>query len=261
MSPRKLIALWLPALWLGAALPALAETSVADVEARLATILPPGMKPESVRPTEIPGLFEVVVGDHLFYAASDGSHLFMGSGDLIETAKGVNLSDQRRAALEERRGKRALAAIDALGEKNMIVFAAAKPRRTLTVFTDVDCPYCARFHRDVPALVSAGVTVRYLLFPRNGLKSPTYARSVAVWCADDRAAAIGVAKGGGKLDMRTCENPVAEHYRLGQEAGVTGTPTLITDSGQIIPGALPAARLLAMLGLAPAETAPAPAKK
>jgi len=252
---------WMPIL-LAATVVAHAQTAAPapstpppELEARLAAILPPGMKPESIRPAGIPGLFEVVVGDHLFYAAMDGARLYVGSGDLIDTAKGVNLADARRTELEIRRGKRALAAIDALGEDKMIIFSGDKPRRTLTVFTDVDCPYCARFHRGVPELVAAGVKVRYLLFPRNGLKSATYARSVAVWCAADRRAALTTAKSGGKLELKTCPNPVAQHYKLGEEAGVTGTPTLITDAGQIIPGALPPKQLLAMLGLAPPETA------
>jgi thiol:disulfide interchange protein DsbC len=70
-----------------------------------------------------------------------------------------------------------------------------------------------------------------------------------VWCAKDRVKAIGIAKAGGKLDMKTCTNPVADHYRLGQDFGVGGTPTIYLDDGQTIGGYVPPDRLLTILGL------------
>ena len=147
-----------------------------------------------------------------------------------------------------------LKAINAIGESKMIVFGPASPKRTLTVFTDVDCPYCARLHQEVPQLTAAGVKVRYLLFPRAGVGSETYKRSVAVWCAKDRAKALATAKAGGKIDMKTCPNPVDEHLKLGAEVGVEGTPALVFDDGRVVPGYAPAAQLLAALGLAGEKT-------
>ena len=108
---------------------------------------------------------------------------------------------------------------------------------------------CARLHQEVPKLTQAGVKVRYLLYPRAGKGSETYNRSIAVWCAKDRVKAIGVAKNGGTLEMKTCANPVDEHVRLGHEVGVEGTPTIVMDDGRVLPGYAPAAELLAALGL------------
>jgi thiol:disulfide interchange protein DsbC len=163
-------------------------------------------------------------------------------GDLIDLDNKRNLTAMRRGGL-------VLKSIDALGEANMVILGPAKPKRTLTVFTDVDCPYCARLHQEVPKLTQAGVKVRYLLFPRAGKGSETYMRSVAVWCAKDRVKALGIAKSGGKLEMKTCANPVDEHLRLGREVGVEGTPTIVMDDGRVLPGYAPAAELLTALGL------------
>ena len=131
----------------------------------------------------------------------------------------------------------------------MIVIGPDKPKRTLTVFTDVDCGYCAKFHLDVPALNKQGVKVRYLFYPRTGINSESYRRAVAVWCADDRVKAIGIAKAGGKLNMKTCPNPVASHYQLGQRLDINGTPSIFLDDGKVLPGYVPAPRLLGILGL------------
>jgi thiol:disulfide interchange protein DsbC len=194
-----------------------------------------------LKPSPIPGLYEMVFGTRIAYVSADGRYML--TGDLIDL-------DSRRNLTTTRRGVLVLKSIDALGEANMIILGPAKPKRTLTVFTDVDCPYCARLHQEVPKLTQAGVKVRYLLYPRAGKESETYRRSVAVWCAADRAKAFGIATNGGKLEMKSCTNPVEESVRLGKEVDVEGTPTIVLDDGRILPGYAPAADLLAALGLA-----------
>ena len=193
-----------------------------------------------LKPSPIPGLYEMVFGTRIAYVSADGRYML--TGDLIDL-------DSRRNLTTTRRGVLVLKSIDAMGEANMIILGPAKPKRTLTVFTDVDCPYCARLHQEVPKLTQAGVKVRYLLYPRAGKESETYRRSVAVWCAADRAKAFGIATNGGKLEMKSCTNPVEESVRLGKEVDVEGTPTIVLDDGRILPGYAPAADLLAALGL------------
>lgn len=200
----------------------------------------PDISISGLKPAPIPGLYEMVFGTRVVYVTADGQYMF--TGDLIDL-------DGRRNLTALRRGSLVLKSIDAMGEANMIVLGPAQPKRTLTVFTDVDCPYCSRLHNEVPRLVQAGVKVRYLLYPRAGKGSETYNRSVAVWCAKDRVKTIGIAKSGGKLEMKTCANPVDEHVRLGREVGVDGTPTIVMDDGRVLPGYMPAADLLSALGL------------
>lgn len=199
-----------------------------------------------LKPSPIPGLYEMVFGSRVAYVSADGQYML--TGEIIDL-------DSRRNLTAVRRGGLVLKSIDALGEANMIVLGPAKPKRTITVFTDVDCPYCSRLHLEVPKLTEAGVKVRYMLYPRAGKETETYKRAVAVWCAKDRVKAVGIAKAGGKLEMKTCTNPVDEHVRLGREVGVEGTPTLVLDDGRVVPGYAPAAELLAMLGLADGKKA------
>lgn len=191
-----------------------------------------------LKPAAIPGLYEMVSGTQVVFVSGDGR--YMVTGDLIDLVSKRNLSAERRAGLVAR-------VIKGMGENKMIVFGPDQPKRTLTVFTDVDCPYCVRFHQEMSALNNAGVRVRYLLYPRAEKGSETYKRSVAVWCASDRAKAVGIAKAGGKIDMKTCDNPVEEHLKLAADLGVNGTPTIVFDDGRINPGYMPAAQLLSIL--------------
>lgn len=215
------------------------EQEEQQIKAELARAFPE-LKAASVKPSPVTGMYEVEFDSKIFYTTSDGKYLFMG--DVMDLRAKSNITENRRSAIRMR-------LLDGVGEKNMIVIGPDKPKRTLTVFTDVDCGYCAKFHLDVPALNQQGVKVRYLFYPRAGIGSESYKRAVAVWCASDRAKAIGVAKAGGKIDMKTCANPVESHYQLGQRLEIGGTPAIFLDDGKMLPGYVPASRLLAILGL------------
>ena len=38
----------------------------------------------------------------------------------------------------------------------------------MTVFTDIDCPYCAKLHSQIKQYEDEGIRVRYMLFPVPG---------------------------------------------------------------------------------------------
>jgi thiol:disulfide interchange protein DsbC len=85
------------------------------------------------------------------------------------------------------------------------------------------------------------------MFPRAGIGSDSYKKAVSVWCSDDRKAALTRAKSGAKIEEKTCDNPVASEYALGQQVGVTGTPAIFLSDGELVPGYVPPAKLEAML--------------
>lgn len=201
---------------------------------------------DEVKSAPVRGLCEALIDTEVFYVSEEGDFLFVGN--MVSVKSGDNLTVRRRNSIVRD-------IVAALDEKQMIVVGPEDAKKTITVFTDVDCPYCAKLHEEVPQLTRNGVKVRYLLYPRNGLQSPTYEKSLSVWCAKDRVKAIGIAKAGGKLVANTCDNPVAEHYKLGIRLGVNGTPTLILDDGTRIGGYVPASRLLAILGIGNGKTA------
>lgn len=211
-----------------------------------------GEKPDSVAPTAIPGLYEVVLGGQVLYLSEDGR--FVIQGDMLELASRDNLTEKRRG---EMRGK----AIDAIGEDKMVVFAPEGPtRHTVTVFTDIDCGYCRKMHTQIAAYNKEGIKIRYLWFPREGAGSESFNKSVAVWCADDRRDAMTKAKRGENIERKTCDNPVQAEYELGQKLGVRGTPSMILESGEMIPGYVPPTQLAQMLAEQKDKTPKAAAK-
>lgn len=198
----------------------------------------PGVKPDKITASPIDGISEVLVGPRLFYVTNDGKYLFQGS--LIDMNTRTDISENRRKTIR-------LAAVEELGEDNMIIFPAKKPRHTITVFTDIDCGYCRKLHNEMDKYNEAGITVRYLMYPRAGVNSASYKKAVSVWCNKDRRDALTRSKAGEVLSDAECVNPVKEHMQLGKVIGVRGTPALVLDDGEMMPGYVPAERLSKVL--------------
>lgn len=194
-----------------------------------------------IKPSPMEGVYEVTVGTRTMYASMAGKHLMLG--DVFDTERQVSLA-------QEIKTQKIITAVEGMPEAEMIVFGDDDAKRTITVFTDVDCVYCQRLHAEVPKLVEGGLKVRYLWFPRAGVESESYEKAVSVWCADDQLKAMDNAKLKNKFKDRSCDpNPVEAQFQVGQQVGVQGTPTIIVDDGNLIGGYVPADALLKSLGL------------
>jgi thiol:disulfide interchange protein DsbC len=137
----------------------------------------------------------------------------------------------------------------AVPESQMVVFSPKDPKYTISVFTDVDCTYCRKLHSQIADYNRLGIKVRYLFFPRSGPDTESWEKAEAVWCASNRGEALTRAKRGEELSKpKSCSNtPVAKEYQLGEDVGVRGTPAIVLENGEMLPGYLPPAQLAAHL--------------
>ena len=201
---------------------------------------------DSVTPSPAPGISEVqITNGPMIYATDDGNFFFL-NGDLHQWAAGsvVNLTEQGRSAARREQ----LAEVPL---SDMVVFSPeGAPRDYISVFTDVTCFYCQKLHREMDQILAKGIEVRYLAFPRGGVESDGAKKLATAWCAVDRQKTLTELKSGVDLPLNECkDNPIAAQYQLGQLMGVTGTPAIVTSSGQMIAGYRPADALAATLGL------------
>lgn len=222
-----LMALVFPALVVGA------PADIAAIKEQLAKIIP-DETPDSITESPVPGLYEVVFGPEVFYVSKSGRYMLQG--DLIDAHRLNNLTEEKRSL-----GRRDL--IASLDEKSMIVFRGKEQKHMVTVFTDVDCTYCRKLHREMADYNRAGITIRYVAFPRNGIDTESYYKMVSVWCAADRNAAMTLAKDGGNPEAKDCANPVKKHMAAGDRLGVSGTPTMVLEDGSVLPGYVDPRRL------------------
>jgi len=117
----------------------------------------------------------------------------------------------------------------------------------VTVFTDVSCGYCRKLHSQIADYNKLGITVRYLAFPRAGVPSANADEMQAIWCAKDPLKAMTEAKAGKKVSAASCDAKIAEQYQLGNSFGVNGTPAIVLEDGNMIPGYQPPEDLLRTL--------------
>jgi thiol:disulfide interchange protein DsbC len=214
-----------------------AADDVERIKAALQRVVPHGA-PDSVKPSPVAGLYEVMYGPTLVYVSADGRYLLQG--DLLDLQTRTNLTEDARAA-------KRLDLLKGLEPENLIVFAPEHPKYSVTVFTDLDCAYCRKFHSEIADYNKLGIAVRYAAFPRTGIGSPSYDKAVSVWCSEDRKKALTDAKAGKEVAKRTCDNPVKREYLLGQQIGVSGTPTIVLADGKVLPGYVPPLRLAQLL--------------
>ena len=185
----------------------------------------------SVGDAPVPGLVQVNTDKGLFYASEDGKFFMRANiynlDAQMRNETEVALTDIRIDGLKEFEGQ-------------TIEFKAENEKYVVNVFTDITCGYCRKLHNEIADYNDAGITVRYLAFPRGGLNSAGYKDMVSVWCAEDKQGAMTAAKAGDKIADSKCANSVADQYRFGQRVGVTGTPNIILSNGTVIPGYQPA---------------------
>ncbi|MCK5696908.1 MAG: DsbC family protein [Gammaproteobacteria bacterium] len=207
--------------------------STPELDAALIQLMP-GVTPSNIEETELSGIYEVSYGTTIFYFNKDASLMFRG--DIIDVKKRINLTEQKR---DLARGQ----LLNSIDESKMIVYPSKNEKAKVTVFTDIDCGYCQKLHNEMDDYNAAGITIRYMAYPRAGIGSPSYQKLVNVWCADSPNKAMSQAKNGTTLTEKTCNNPVADQYKLGQKLGLQGTPAMFLEDGTSMPGYMPAKRL------------------
>lgn len=197
------------------------------------------IEPQAIKPAPMTGFYEVSLGAHIVYISADGR--FLLRGDIIDLQNQVNLSEQRRAETR----------LDLLGtvpESNIIKYPAKNQQHVITAFIDIDCGYCRKLHHEMNSLNAKGISVHYLFYPRAGVGSSSWHKAQAVWCAADRKAALDRAMQGLPVTSTECDaSAILTQYQLGEKVGVSGTPAIVVDSGELIRGYLPANQLLKVL--------------
>ena len=197
----------------------------------------PNSNPTSVTKSELPGFYQVLVDASVYFISADGKYLIRGN--VFDIASHEDVGEKQVAALR----RTVLAKIPA---SKQIVFAPAKPKYTVTVFTDVDCPYCREFHKKIDDYNKLGIAVNYVFYPLP-IHPGADKKAEAVWCSANRNASYTDAMAGKDPGKKTCENPIAELTDIGKAMGVDGTPAIFTPEGDHVGGYVPPDQLAAKL--------------
>jgi len=216
-----------------------AQAQEAAIRKNLTERLPQMGKIDEVSKTPMPGLFEVRVGSDLYYSDAEGN--FLVHGQLIDTKKQQNLTEERQEKL---------LAIDfaALPIKDAFTIVRGNGKRKIALFEDPNCGYCKRFERDLQKVDN--VTIHLFLYPILGPDSTEKSRNL--WCSKD--------KGKAWLDWMvrdtlpaaaTCDTTaLTRNVEFGRKYRISGTPTMVFADGTRVPGAISAQQVEKLLAAA-----------
>lgn len=234
MRPMKLLSKYVLPLFLSltSSIAWSADDAIETLKKNLAEHIPSATI-SHVKETPIDGLFEVVVDSGIYYMNVGARYII--NGDLTDLATKRNITEETRANNRKSR-------IEDFGEKNMVVYSPKEVTHTITVVTDIDCPYCRRLHSEMDEYMKNNVKVRYIFMPLKG--KADMETTVSVWCSKDRNQALDLAKSGGELEKASCDNPIREHLALARGLNVRGTPAIIMENGEMLPGYVPAKKLI-----------------
>jgi len=199
----------------------------------------PSTQFDAVRPSEIPGLFEVSMGRNVAYVEPKGRYFLFGH--LYDLPANDDITARRQSDLPAVKTG-GLPAAD-----GFVLHRSESPAHRLAVFSDPNCGYCRGLEKTLASLPNIEVTV-YLL----PLQEGSEAASASVWCAPDRKAAWEslMQKGKPLASVKTakCDTSVfARNRALAARLGIHGTPAIIADDGRLQPGALNRPELISWL--------------
>ncbi|MBU3539414.1 DsbC family protein [Polynucleobacter sp. UK-Gri1-W3] len=184
-------------------------------------------KVKSVSPAPVSGLYEVLVGNDIFYTDASGKYLIQG--EIIELASGKNLTEQRQTDLNRIKWSD-------LNPANAIKNVRGNGSRQLAIFSDPNCGYCKRLEKSLQQLDN--VTIYTYLIPI--LSPDSMQKSKQIWCSSDPYKAYidwminGIAPSG----KGECTTPLDKNMAFAKTYGITGTPTLFFTDGSRFPGAV-----------------------
>ncbi len=188
----------------------------------------PNIPVESISPTEIKGVYEIIAQNQIGYFAPEPGYLILGE---IIDKNGANLTAKRRNE------NIASKARDLPLDKALKI---GNGKNTILEFTDPDCPYCRR----ASSFLSQKTDVtRYVFFLPLPMHKDAENKVKYIFCANDTSKAYEEAMQG-KLDgqkYEICKKPeidelVKAHKDASKKMGISSTPFFIVN-GRAISGA------------------------
>jgi len=213
------------------------STNVAPATAKQIRENIPSLPIDAIRPSPISGLYELRVGNQIFYSDRTGKYLIAG-GHIFNAAKHTDLTAKR---LEE---------INRLDWSSLpldqAIVSGDADGMPIAIFTDPECPYCTKLEAELKG--AKGIKVYTFLFPLESIHPNSRSKAESIWCAENRhEAMLQVMLEGKTLAKATCKTPIAANIALAKKLSISGTPTLIAGDGRKRSGSGTAEQLKAWL--------------
>ncbi|ALO42735.1 DsbC family protein [Pseudoalteromonas phenolica] len=174
----------------------------------------------------------VTIDNQILLASKDGQHLFWGK--VIDTSTSEDLIEQANQQHRQTLFK-------SIPREKLLTYSAKEERHQITIFTDIDCPFCRKLHTQIKDLNQLGISVDYVMLPRGNAGSKAFNKTVNALCATNPQAAMDSAMHRGYFETNNqatseCINNLNIQKALAQKFGFSATPTILFANGETVPG-------------------------
>lgn len=216
-----------------------------EVREILAKIKAPDAKVLDIKMSPVRGLWEVTVDDKgargVMYVGFSKKYIMPGPIYEVETAS--NKTEEALSGLNKPADR--YVDIRKIPVENSLLLGEEEARYKAIVFTDPDCPFCGKLHAELKKIVSDRKDIAfYLKLMPLKFHPDAYWKSQSILCAKslERLEENFEKK---QIPKPDCETRVVdETLKLGQELGITGTPTMIMPDGLIVVGVRDAEKIM-----------------
>lgn len=197
---------------------------------------------KTIEVSDYNGLLKTVVvdSDQFLFASHDGRYLYAGS--VFDTLRKVDIVAEREAQYRQ-------SILGALPEDVFVRYPSVGiAKHQITVFTDIDCPFCRKLHNTMNDLNQRGISVNYVMLPRTGTNSASFAKTLSALCSEDPAKNITRAMQNKGIVASPCNSTqLSQHIALARKFRIVSTPTIVLPTGELRPGFLSADELVNVL--------------
>ena len=181
-----------------------------------------------------------------FLLSDDAQYITDGEISVIENGQFIGLDEK----FERRKNQSVFATLD---ESQLMTYPATSPERAVIyVADDVNCPYCRRFHQQIPMLNAKGVTVKTIGYPIYE-QSPEQMRGI--WCQSSessRRQAFDKAMLQGEMTPApaSCNaDQVTPNREKAAGLAVIATPAIYREDGVLYQASFESPEFLEFLGI------------
>jgi thiol:disulfide interchange protein DsbC len=179
-------------------------------------------------------MYEVVAGRNVFYLSEDLKYVFVGN--IVRVVDMKNITEEKTSELNRIEWSR-------INFENAIRLSQGK--HSIAVFSDPDCPYCRKLHKELKKLKDVSVYV--FLSPLKKIHPESEVKAISIWCSEDRIKALDNAYNDVKIEHKECENPINKNLEFMFGNNIYVTPTIVLESGEIVEGYLPSEKLQTLI--------------
>ncbi len=194
----------------------------------------------------VKGLWEVSVDDNgkkgIFY--TDFSKRFLVAGPIVEVSSGSNKTQE---SIDKEQNNRKID-VSKIPLRNALVLGDRSARKKVIVFTDPECPFCAKLHQEMKKVVAERKDIVFYikLFPLTAHKD-AYWKAKSIVCKKSLKMMDENFEGKPITKAECSTMEIDDNIKLAGSLGISGTPTLILPDGRVHSGTLPADKLIELI--------------